>query len=209
MASSPIPLPPPPPEPASSVDPLWEFYAKWASENGFFIKRSRVNSRDGEIRQIYAQCDRSGAYRPHRPDEPRVREKTSRLTNCPFSLVFALCKRTKLWSARVRNPQHNHEPAMLSTIPSYRAAMTARFEPEIVNLLQKGVPARQIVSTLQARHHFAVISRTNVYEVRRRLKITGAGPTRATTTTSVQQDTTPQLALPDLGPLIEPVRPLL
>ncbi|PLB50708.1 hypothetical protein P170DRAFT_435893 [Aspergillus steynii IBT 23096] len=193
MASSSIPLPPPAPDPAPSIDPLWSFYAKWASENGFFIKRSRVNSRNGELRQVYAQCDRSGAHRSHRPDGAKEKP-SSRLTNCPFSLVFSIWTRTKLWTARVRNPYHNHEPALLSSIPSYRAAMTAQFEHEIVDLLQKGIPARQIVLMLQSRHHFAVISRRNVYEVKRRLKMGATGFNG----TPLQQDT-PQLALPEPG----------
>lgn len=71
----------------------------------------------------------------------------------------------------MRNPYHNHEPALLSSIPSYRNAMTVRFEAEIVEMLKKGMPPKEIVTVLQTRHHFAVISTRNVYELKRRLKL--------------------------------------
>lgn len=72
------------------------------------------------VSKIWLRCDRGGQYRPRNglTEETRKRRRTSRLTDCPFSLLAA--GTPGFWSLTVTDPTHNHGPVMEPAQPVAR-----------------------------------------------------------------------------------------
>lgn len=68
------------------------------------------DKKPGRTSKIWLRCDRGGQYRPRNglTEENRKRRRTSRLTDCPFSLLAA--GTPGFWTLSVTEPTHNHGP---------------------------------------------------------------------------------------------------
>jgi hypothetical protein len=65
--------------------------------------RSKRDKGDGEIKVIYLHCDRSGIYRSQINEGHRVRQKSSRLSDCPLRAALRCWKGFDYWTLGVTN----------------------------------------------------------------------------------------------------------
>ncbi|EED21904.1 isochorismatase family hydrolase, putative [Talaromyces stipitatus ATCC 10500] len=70
------------------------------------------DKKPGRTSKVWLRCDRGGQYRPRNglTEETRKRRRTSRLTDCPFSLLAA--GTPGFWTLTVTDPAHNHGPVI-------------------------------------------------------------------------------------------------
>ena|ERR1700722_1925886 len=62
----------------------------------------------------------NGIYRSRINEGHRVRQKSSRLSDCPFRAALRRRKGFDYWTLEVTNEQHNHGPASAHTHPTLR-----------------------------------------------------------------------------------------
>jgi malonate-semialdehyde dehydrogenase (acetylating) / methylmalonate-semialdehyde dehydrogenase len=144
-----------------------------ARENGYAITVQRSNKKDGSI---YYHCDRSGVYKAHhgRNETNRLRDTGSRLTDCPFSIHANL--KDSIWTIKVRNSNHNHEPTSPVAHPIHR-----RPPPEVIkqvtDLTASGAAPKEIISAVWLSTDHPILSK-NIYNIRMDVKATNlAGKT--------------------------------
>jgi FAR1 DNA-binding domain len=125
-----------------------EFINNFTRDYGYALTtaRSKRDKGDGEIKVIYLHCDRSGIYRSQINEEHRVRQKSSRLSDCPFRAALRRRKGFNYWTLECTNEQHNHGPAPVHTHPTLRHMDLEARAPQIQGQLASGIHPRQIIN---------------------------------------------------------------
>ena len=76
------------------------------------VKTSSIptDKKPGRAAKVWLRCDRGGTYRPRNglTEATRKRRRTSRLIDCPFSVVGN--GSSGHWTIEVLEPNHNHGP---------------------------------------------------------------------------------------------------
>lgn len=134
-----------------SQEALLEAINKWAFPRGYAIRIARsTKERDG-LRTLTFGCDRGRA--PPSPSRHRIRQTTSRMVNCPFSMLGKQLPHEAGWALRHRRDQrfaiHNHRPSSHPTAHPIHRQLTAGQKAQISQLDTAGVPPKAINTYLR------------------------------------------------------------
>ena len=146
-----------------------EYINNFTRDYGYALTtaRSKRDKGDGEIKVIYLHCDRSGIYRSRINEETRVRQKSSRLSDCPFRAALRRRKGVDYWTLEVTNEQHNHGPAPVHTHPTLRHMDLEARAPQIQGQLASGIHPRQIINAAMREDVDSLIPR-DIYNFRQK-----------------------------------------
>jgi malonate-semialdehyde dehydrogenase (acetylating) / methylmalonate-semialdehyde dehydrogenase len=130
----------------SSREALMEGLQSHARSCGYAISTRRYNARD---QALYLKCDRGGEYRPRHglTGLNRLRDTGTRLTDCPFS-VSANCK-DRVWTIKVRNPDHNHEATSSSFSHPIQRRMPPEVRAQVEAMSTSGSKPREILTAIR------------------------------------------------------------
>ncbi len=160
-----------------TLDDLLTHANMHARTQGYAItkQRTKKNVRTGEVNKANLRCDKGGAPRSRKvADATRRREKVSRLTDCPFSILAIL--RKEGWYLEVKCAEHNHEPSETAAAHPRHRKMTPLVRAQIAELSSKGMPPKQIMETLKKCNDGLPLVATDVYNYRKSIKKDGTFP---------------------------------
>ena len=142
-------LAPPPTEGSyESVSDALKALNAFAAAEGYAIVKRRSKSWGGMMRRVILKCDKGGEKRKQNPaDTEKKRSKSSRLTNCPFSMDLYLKKDEVHWEIYLRNGNHNHTATKAIAHPTHRQLDSPR-RREIERQCDAGIAPRQTHMTL-------------------------------------------------------------
>ena len=124
------------------------FAEKFACERGFVI----VQRGGSDARRVKLKCDKGNT---HHVKARRVRNSTSRQTNCPYRLNIRKGANGR-WKFLQSNRAHNHPPTGEQEMAVHSRARlhctTEEQKAEILNLAAAAIPTRNIVQAMRANH---------------------------------------------------------
>lgn len=141
-------LAPPPTDCAyGSVSEALTALNAFAAPEGYAIVKKRSRSRKGILRNVDLKCDKGCAKRAYISEvsEDKQRTKSSRLTDCPFSMELRL-EETQ-WKIHLRNGDHNHTATRAIAHPTHRQLSSSR-RGEIERQCDAGIAPRQTHTSL-------------------------------------------------------------
>jgi MULE transposase domain/FAR1 DNA-binding domain len=113
--------PPPTTDSYESVSDALKALNAFAAAEGYAIIKRRSKSWGGMMRRVILKCDKGGKKRKQNPAHTeRKRSKSSRLTNCPFSMDLYLEKEEVHWKIHLHNGNHNHTATKAIAHPTHR-----------------------------------------------------------------------------------------
>jgi hypothetical protein len=152
----------------------------YAVSQGYAITTIRSNA----DRNICIGCDRGGQLRDriNAPEGSKRRRTSSNRVGCTFS-VYASKSSAKhsdgKWHIKVSNPNHNHP--LEDNMITHAAARSVTLEQRrtIYNLLNEGIPPRNIISVVKKDDPTLLIIPKDIYNLRQahlRERLTGRAP---------------------------------
>ncbi|KAI3506403.1 hypothetical protein L1887_28761 [Cichorium endivia] len=93
----------------SSRENLVDWVQNVAQSLGYVIVTKRTKTKpSGYVSKVVLMCDRGGVFKGQ---ETSTRNTGTRKINCPFELQACYYKLNDVWRLKVKNDQHNHDPA--------------------------------------------------------------------------------------------------
>ena len=168
-------LEPPPTGVYPDVEALVQAANRHARDEGYAVVKQRSKrNKKGEPHKVYLGCDRGGKYRDKANPGGRIRDTSTRLTNCPFSLV-GTCREGQ-WHLDIRCPAHNHAASTLPAAHPRHRVLSTETQQAIANLSQAGAKPRTIISSIRLARPDVAICARDVYNARNRLRRQNLGP---------------------------------
>jgi len=99
--------------------------------DGWALTSFRTEKKKDEVVKVFLHCDRGGTYRSRVNEDFRRCGTASRQVGCPFDVVLRHFVAFGGWKLRIRNADHNHDPAPPITHPSLRRAAMKEHNDEI------------------------------------------------------------------------------
>ena len=172
------PIMPPPPGTGTfdDIQSLIDAVNKHAGPNGYAVvkARSKRHKTHGYVNRVYLACDRSGKENKRNIDLIRKRLTSSRMCECPFSIVASYD--SLQWIYTVRDSTHNHPPS------GYQGAHPAlrHLTPEALDTIRRqtlaGSSAREVVSVLRLEDSTAYIKAKDVSNAKNLIRRKEIGP---------------------------------
>ena len=138
-----------------------------AYAQGYAVMRRSSKKRRGAIYQALLACTKSGTDRTRREEAPRVRNTSSRKTNCPFLLRLDLAG--GVWVVTVVRAGHNHWAARPGALPQHRALDPGALAV-VQDLTESGVGAREVAAAVARTDPGALFTNRDIYNARARLR---------------------------------------
>ena len=141
----------------STPEEAMESINSFMGSHGYTLTKKRSkNDKLGNLKTIYLQCNRGGTYRTRVGEGERRRNRVTRSGGCPFDAVLRYSKERLAWSLDVRDPAHNHEPALPSNSPLYNQDTNTATETPVATVAT--VTTVTTVTTDNTRPHFQMPS---------------------------------------------------
>ena len=141
-----------PPEDGQSFESLKDVVLRineHAGPRGYAVVLARTKkSKLGVTRKAWLICDRGRKTRE--PRGQNRRHTSSRLNECPFSVIAKRDQDIDGWIIEVINPDHNHSATLAGAHPALRKlAMTPEVKDEISRALTVQIQPSKIISSLR------------------------------------------------------------
>ena len=147
----------------------------FAATEGYAIVKRRTNAYKGVIKRVDLKCDK-GCKPRHSyldNDDERQRNKSTRLTDCPFSVQLYLDDNR--WRAELRNGNHNHTATDALAHSTHRHLSPSR-RREIERLCDAGIAPRQTQDTFLQEANPPPITLSDINNARFRHRALTQGP---------------------------------
>lgn len=139
-------------------DQLLKYAQDCAEQQGYVLSIQRSNTR-----QIYIGCDMGGKAKKVKANKKR--NSSSKRCGCLFEIYGHLSKKRGEWSAKVKNAQHNHQPAAdLSGHSLYRQANTP-IRQRIVSMRDAGIRPTEILTSLKQEDDNVRLIRKDIHNI--------------------------------------------
>ncbi|KAL2007168.1 hypothetical protein VTN00DRAFT_8606 [Thermoascus crustaceus] len=147
---TPVMPPPPTDQQFPSLNEAMKAINNFTRAYGYTLisQRSKADKETGEKKTVYLRCDRGGKFIPKVNDDARIKSRTSRCVECPFSAVLDY-NIVSGWGLRIRELSHNHDPSLITTHPSLRHDELVKKQQQIEAQLYLGTPAHKILEVLK------------------------------------------------------------
>jgi hypothetical protein len=113
-----------------------------AQIDGYYV----TTSRSKKDMRFWMKCDLGGMYHP---SGNGTRECSTRLTDCPYKVIFRYFKKEDYWKIIKVDGEDNHEPSMNGTGHSVARRLKEDEKARVRELAINGVQATRILSTLK------------------------------------------------------------
>lgn len=144
-------------------DALLEYVKVYAEAKGFYtsIKKSVKT-------KVWIKCHLGGNYRCVKP--PLIRKSSTRLINCPFSVVAREFKKLGVWKILEVMDEHNHDPPLNVAGYSRARKLSEAEESRVFELLRSGVKAAQVLNVLRSEFKNKFTVAEDIYNYTRTLR---------------------------------------
>jgi len=136
-----------------SRDNLFQAINGWAKPRGYAFTTARSSKARSGLLTITYVCDR-GCKKPSRStDHERLRNTTTKSTNCPFSVIASQLSGELGWAVRHRTETrfatHNHAPSFSPTAHPIHRKLNTQQRETVTKLQAAGIKPQEIQTYLR------------------------------------------------------------
>ncbi|XP_071734886.1 uncharacterized protein [Rutidosis leptorrhynchoides] len=146
---------------------LTEWVKSEAPSHNQVIVIRRTKEQNGYLVKIVFVCERGGVSKSK--STPK-KSKPSKKINCKFEMVAKFSKKTGVWSIKMKQSVHNHEPIMYMEGHAYAVRLTNDEWRLVADLSSKNVRTGEILATLKKQNPENVSSSKTVYNAKAKLR---------------------------------------
>lgn len=144
----------------SSRETLEDWVRNVGRALGYVVVTKRTKTKNGYLSKVVLMCDRGGVFRGN---ETSTRNTGTRKIDCPFELHACYYKSRNVWMLKVKNDQHNHEPAMFLEGHPYARRLTPKEVEMAAEMRRNNVPPWNILAALKSHNENNVSTIKTIY----------------------------------------------
>ena len=135
---------------------------------GYVVVTRRTKQKNGYLSRVIFMCDRGGVFKGQ---ETSSRNTGTRKIDCPFELHACYYKSNDVWMLKVKNDQHNHEPAMFLEGHPFARRLTPKEVEMVAEMRRNNVPPWKILEVLKSHNENNVSTIKTIYNESNKIRI--------------------------------------